>query len=243
MDVDAQYADPALVVLYDRLNPLGEEAAFYAARICAPPKAVLDLGCGTGALALRLAADGHAVTGLDPAAAMLAVARDRDAGSRVSWLQGCAADLPAAARFDAAVMTGHAFQCLLTDAATADALRAVRARLNPGGCFLFETRNPAARAWDRWTPEASARTVRDDRGRAVHVWHEVLAVAGELVSFRTTYRFADRDVVGVSTLRFPSRRAVEGALRDAGFATVTRYGGWDGSAWARTSPEIIVVAA
>lgn len=240
---DAQYADPALVALYDRLNPEGEDAAFYRARIGAPPKRVIDLGCGTGTLALRLASDGHAVTGLDPTAAMLAVAKARDGADRVSWVHGHARNLPAGDRFDAAVMTGHAFQCLLTDEAVADALGAVRARLEPGGRLLFDTRNPAARAWERWTLEASRRTVTDGDGRAVEVWHEVSAVAGDTVLFRTTHRFADRDVVGASRLRFPSRPAVERALRDAGFDHLTWFGGWDGSPWTDASPEIVVAAA
>lgn len=240
---DAQYADPALVALYDRLNPEAEDTAFYRARIGAPPKRVLDLGCGTGTLALLLAADGHAVTGLEPAAGMLAVAKGRDRAEFVSWVHGHARNLPASSRFDAAVMAGHAFQCLLTDEAVADALGAVRARLEPGGRFLFDTRNPAARAWERWTPEASVRTVTDGDGRPVRVWHEVSTVAGDLVSFRTTHRFADRDVVGASRLRFPSRPAVERALRDAGFGRATWFGGWDGSPWTDASPEIIVAAA
>ena len=240
---DAQYADPALVALYDRLNPEASDTAFYRARIGMPPKRVLDLGCGTGMLALQLASDGHAVTGLEPAAAMLAVAKGRDRADLVSWVHGHARDLPASDRFDVAVMTGHAFQCLLTDEAVADALGAVRTRVVPGGRFLFDTRAPAARAWERWTPEASIRTVTDDDGRAVRVWHEVSTVAGDLVSFRTTYRFADRDLVSASRLRFPSRPAVERALRDTGFDDLTWFGDWDGSPWTDASPEIIVAAA
>ncbi len=241
--MDAQYHDHALVALYDRLNAGAEDLDFYRARLGGPPARVLDLGCGTGAFALRLAAEGFGVTGADPAGAMLDVARSRDPGRSVTWVNGGAGDLPADARFDVATMTGHAFQCLLDDRETAAVLGAVRARLVPGGRLLFETRNPAGRAWERWTPAASARSVLDDHGRSVRVWHELSSVAGDLVSFRTTYRWPGSAAVSASTLRFPSRDAVDGALRAAGFARVTLFGGWDGSAWAATSPEIIVEAA
>lgn len=42
-----------------------------------PPKRVLDIGCGTGFLAMRFAELGHTVTGVDFAAQMLAVARKK----------------------------------------------------------------------------------------------------------------------------------------------------------------------
>lgn len=42
-----------------------------------PPLEILDIGCGTGELALRLAARGHAVTLLDPAKEMLDLAQEK----------------------------------------------------------------------------------------------------------------------------------------------------------------------
>ena len=61
-----------------------------------PRARILDLGCGTGSLAVLLAEAGHAVAGLDTSAQMLAVARAKaaDAGVRVPLAQGDAADPP-----------------------------------------------------------------------------------------------------------------------------------------------------
>ena len=54
---------------------------------------VLDLGCGTGRFAAALAErHGCTVVGVDPSAAMLAIARARTAA--VTWLDGCAESLP-----------------------------------------------------------------------------------------------------------------------------------------------------
>jgi SAM-dependent methyltransferase len=57
---------------------------------------VLDLGCGTGNAALLAAAAGATVTGVDPAARLLDVARARSArdGVEVRFLQGEAAAIP-----------------------------------------------------------------------------------------------------------------------------------------------------
>ena len=58
---------PAHVVAHS----LDKRAAFVAA--CCPPGSGLDVGCGTGVLAARLAARGYGMTGIDPSAGMLDV--------------------------------------------------------------------------------------------------------------------------------------------------------------------------
>ncbi len=63
---------------------------------------VLDVGCGTGNAALAAARAGAAVTGVDPAAGLLALARRRaeEDGLDVEFLRGDAEELPVAAEFD-----------------------------------------------------------------------------------------------------------------------------------------------
>src|SRR5258707_3681373 len=79
-----------------------------------PETRVVDLGCGTGRLALGLAAAGHTVTGVDPARASLDAARAKPGADRVTWMEGTSAVLPRAA-FDVAVMTSHVAQFFVTD--------------------------------------------------------------------------------------------------------------------------------
>ena len=149
----ASYADPRLAALYDALNPPDAAAAFYLSLPGAPPARILDMGCGTGQLACELAARGHDVTGADPAAAMLALARARPGGDRVRWIQADAASLATEPRFDLIVMTGHAFQVLLTDADTMAVFETMRGHLKENGKVAFETRNPSL----DWAGEWAAR--------------------------------------------------------------------------------------
>src|SRR5690349_2268062 len=97
--------------------------------VMAAPR-VLDVGCGTGEL-LRLARErGHVghLLGVDPAAAMLDVARVR---TDVEWVLG---DVHAiAGEFDLVVMTGNAFQVLLSDDEVRAFLSTVRSVLAPAG--------------------------------------------------------------------------------------------------------------
>ncbi len=75
-DPDLIFSDPRLAEIYDDLDGDRDDLDFYETIIAElGASSVLDIGCGTGALACRLAQRGLDVTGLDPAAASLDVAR------------------------------------------------------------------------------------------------------------------------------------------------------------------------
>lgn len=242
MTRDAQYRERRLVALYDRMNGADHDHAFYERRLGPAPQRVLDLGCGTGLLARRLARLGHEVTGVDPAAGMLDFARATPEGAAIDWRCGTIAVLPATARFDGAIMAGHAFQCLASEQEVAETLAALRQHLAPGGRLMFESRNPLVREWDGWTPE-DADTVTDEAGAAVRVFTSILSEElGPRVTFRNHFVFPDGEQWSDSTLLFLSREAIEHHLRQAGFQNIAIYGDWDASAFCETSPEIIVIA-
>jgi spermidine synthase len=136
----------------------------------------------------------------------------------VRWLHGDATSLPAM-RVDAAFMTANVAQVFLTDDDWTATLRGTRDALRPGGVFVFETRDPARRAWEQWTPELT-RTIADVPGvGVVESWEEVIKVSGDLISFRsmTSFRRDDVELESVSTLRFRDRPQVEASLVQGGF--------------------------
>lgn len=239
----ASYTDPRLAAVYDPLNPPAADTAFYLALAGETPKTVLDMGCGTGLLASELAARGHRVTGADPSAAMLDIARHRAGGERVTWIETEAATLSLATRFDLIVMTGHVFQVFLEDRAVLAALRALRRHLAPGGRLAFETRNPAVRDWETWTPQETREWIEIPGIGTVEVHYDIGPADGELVAYETHFRFAADDiVVAPSVLRFMDRDTLAGFLAAAGFTDTIWYGNWNRSPPSDASPEIIAVA-
>lgn len=216
---DAIFANRRLAQIYDALDDDRTDLDVYvdlAEELGAT--AVLDIGCGTGTFACLLADQAKEVTGLDPAAASLDVARRKPGAERVRWIAGEASALPPL-EVDLVTMTGNVAQVFLTNAEWAATLRAARAALRPSGWLVFETRDPVQEAWREWNRDQSHRRVDIPGAGPVDTWVEVTEVHLPLVSFRHTFIF---DVDGVtlssdSTLRFCSRAEVSDSLRAAGF--------------------------
>ena len=237
--VDRHYTHPDLVAVYDIFNGWGADRAFYLSRAGTTPIRVLELGCGTGLISRRMAADGHDVTGLDPAPKMLAFARTAPGGAGVTWVCGVLAEFEAAP-FDLIFMTGHAFQCMLSDDEITAFLRAASRLLRPDGQLVFETRNPAVKAWENWTPAKSTQTKALPNGKSVTAWHDLQSVGENRVCFQSVYQFEEQSLTSESTLRFTTLDEVAAFADKAGLAVTDVFGDWDKKPFSSAAPEIIV---
>lgn len=218
--VDPAFADHRLAAIYDDIERARPDLDLYEALITKlGASRVLDVGCGTGTLACRLAARGLTVVGIDPARASLDIARAKPGAETVTWLEGTATDLPPL-EVDVATMTGNVAQVFVGDDDWVETLAAIRDALRDGGHLVVETRDPEFRAWERWRDQPS-ETVTTSAG-PVECSIEVTAVELPLVSFRWTYRFHDTGQVltSNSTLRFRSRQEMDRALTATGFDVV-----------------------
>jgi SAM-dependent methyltransferase len=235
------YTDAETAALYDVLNTWAPCDDFYL-DLVRRAASVLDVGCGTGQILRRARETGHAgrLCGVDPDPAMLGVAAQR---ADVEWLRATAAAMTFDREFELAIMSGHAFQVLVSDDETRASLRAVHAALVDGGRFAFETRNPSAKAWERW--HGMELEAVDAAGRELLVRYDVESVDGELVTFTETTCTRDGTILRVdrSTLRFLDADGLDRLLADAGFVVDERYGGWARQPFAESSDEIVTIAA
>lgn len=216
---DEIFEHPRLTAIYDALDAdRGDLDAYLAIAEELGAHEVLDVGCGTGTFALLLAERGFIVTGVEPAAGSLRVAREKPGADKVRWLDGDATGLPPM-RADLATMTANVAQAIV-DPGTWDAtLRGIHTALRRDGHLVFETRDPAYRAWEGWTREASHQVSEIDGVGRVEHWVELVDVRLPLVTFRWSYVFgADGAVLtSDSTLRFRDRAEVEASLAAQGF--------------------------
>lgn len=210
----------------------------------------LELACGTGIVTLPLAAAGQLATGVDLSLPMLEHARAKAAamglGARTSWFHADARHVRLPDRFASAVLTGNAFQAFLTEADQLALLATVHGHLEPGGLFVFETRNPSGHPlqditdWEPWFEYRSAEghrvrvggTQRWDAATRVLHWttERRWAAASTGEPLRRTAHIACR-------FTLPDELAM--LLAAAGFSIERQFGDWDGAPLTESSPEIV----
>lgn len=180
------------------------------------------------------------MTGVDPAAAMLDVARATPNGDAVEWVRATAQACRLHRRFDLVVMTGHAVQVLLTDAHMRAACATMHEHLALGGRAVFDTRN-ARIDWPALWDGREERLAVD--GGPVLVSRHCGPMTGRRLRFETVYAFPDEEPTSVSELRFPTLGELEAHLHAVGLRVENVRGDWDGSPFdMERSHEMILTA-
>jgi ubiquinone/menaquinone biosynthesis C-methylase UbiE len=227
-----------------------ERIAMIREAVSAQGSTTLELACGTGVVTLPLAAAGQHTAGVDLSRPMLEHARAKAAVMglevRTSWHHADACQVRLPERFASAVLTGNAFQAFLTDADQRALLATVRAHLEPGGLFVFETRNPSGHAlhditaWEPWFDYRSAEGHRVRVG-GTQRWPAATRVLHWTTERRWTDAVTDelhRRTTHIAC-RFTPPDELAALLAEAGFSIERQFGDWDGSALTASSREIV----
>ncbi|MDQ7069777.1 MAG: methyltransferase domain-containing protein [Rhodobacterales bacterium] len=234
------YEDANLAQFYDLENAWGADFDT-CIDMAAEAENLLDLGCGTGALVAHLAPSMPA-TGVDPAAAMIDIAKQRNGGQHATWVVGDARSLDLEQQFDLIVLTGNTFQVFLTEADQRAALATIARHLSPRGKFIFDTRNPDCAAWEKWAPEQSHRTVTHDKYGEIEVFNDAEYEAqSAIVTYETTYKIhtSGQSFTAKAQMKFTPLAELKSLISDAGLHVETWFGTWDGAALSNSSQGFI----
>jgi SAM-dependent methyltransferase len=239
-----EFSDPRQVVIYDAVNAYGPgtQPDFYLALADEMrAETVIDLGCGTGVIALELARRGYRTIGVDPSPLMLEAAQQKPGADGVRWIHGGAGQLgrPGA---DLAIMSGHVAQFILTDADWSETLAYLGEGLRPGGYLAFESRDPRAEEWKQWT--GRRRTIPGSPYGRIESWTEVASVEGDVVYAVGHRRLLDGDeeLISPFALRFRSEAFLRESLASSGFSVERVFGDWDRRPSGPGERELIFVA-
>jgi SAM-dependent methyltransferase len=107
--------------------------ATFVAGLVGPPARVLDAGCGTGRVAIRLAELGYAVMGVDLDASMLLQAREE--APDLDWRVGDLAELDTGEVFDVVLVAGNTIPLLEPDTLGSAAMH-LAAQLDTSGLLV-----------------------------------------------------------------------------------------------------------
>jgi SAM-dependent methyltransferase len=212
----------AIAALYDPWSrSVVEDIGFYVSEALAARGPVVELGVGTGRIAVPTAQAGVRVIGVDSSPAMLRVCRERgeEAGvsDRLDLRLGDLRRPPVAERVTLVTSPFRSFLHLETDEARREALAAAWSLLHPGGRFVFDVFTPSPqdveRTHDRWLE------------REPGIWERALWNREE-----RTLVLSVRGDTGEATMRLAWLPVDEwrALLEEAGFEIVALYGWFDG---------------
>jgi SAM-dependent methyltransferase len=216
---------------YEALGPLYdvwcesvvEDLDFYVEACAGADGPIVELGCGSGRVAVPLALAGHRVRGLDASPAMLALARSRAEQAGVSELVELSlGDLVAPPRSlgpaARVLVPFRPYLHLVGDGERLRALRGARDLLAPGGQLVFDVFEPTAadirKTHDRWIEREAGIWERARWNAAERVIELAVRTRGRVVEMRLEWRSSDE------------WRALCSA---AGLRVVAAYRGFDGA--------------
>ncbi len=201
------------------------------------PMRILDLACGHGRHANRLAALGHAVTGIDITLGFLELARRQAAemGVQVDYRQGDMRDLEFVAEFDRVVLLFTAFG-YFDDAANVQVVEKIARALRPGGLFAFDIPNR-----DVTLTVLRPYHVQEKEGNLMIDRSSFDMLTGRWTNERIVIRDGVRKDKPFS-IRVYNATEIRDLLTGAGLAVHGIYGGWDGRLPSTASGRLVVVA-
>lgn len=227
------------------------DLAFWQRLAAAAKGPVLELGCGTGRVAIPVARGGATVIGIDRSASMLARARTRvrraRVGSRVQLVRGDIRHLPFPDRSFELVMAPYGIlQSLLDESLLAATLKDVRRVLAKGGTFGIELVADLP-AWEEYSQRPTLRaargphgrpivlieTVKQDRRRGITRFEQEFVEGRGRTATRRKFRLAFRTVTVPQMVR---------RLEQAGLAVSALLGDYQGGPWDLRAEVWIILA-
>ena len=243
--------------LYDAVHSnLTEDISLYVEEARRSGGPVLELGCGTGRIAIPIAQAGMDITGLDSSEALLEVARrkaaelqpaDRD---RLTLVNADMRNFSLERRFRAIIIPFNTFLSLLTVDEQVSTLKNVRAHLEPAGKLVFDVFVPDLDMLvDAGDLPYHLRDVTDPAtGRRFVLYHQSRydnfnqIIRTRLIIEELDYRGAvSQKVYRDYRLRYAHRWEMQHLLTHCGFEVVSLYGDFDRSPSDESSTEMIWV--
>ena len=198
---DDGYFDERIAASYDESNAEDFEPSVVAPVVDflvehAGGGRVLELGIGTGRIALPLAHRGVQVHGIDLSKAMAAKLRAKPGGEKVGVTIGDFATTAVDGSFALAYLVCNTIMNLTTQAAQVACFRNVAAHLEPGGCFVIQVmipelrRLPPGETFHVFTGEENSWVIDEyDVVNQGLVSHHLEVVDGNLDTFSMPFRF------------------------------------------------------
>jgi SAM-dependent methyltransferase len=215
----------------------------------------LDIGCGTGRVALHLAASGIDLLGIDTSETMLERARSYASekggnAARITWQQVDVRAFESTQRFGLAIFAFSGFMHLLDHIQQIKALRQIGAHLKPEGGLVLDLANPLGMFRAENTDSLIVERLFTDAETGDTVMQQSLATLDPITQVMTLTWVYDRiapdglvhRALMPQQVRYTLASELSLLLDSAGFGKVEMYGDYEFNAYEEDSPRLFVVA-
>jgi SAM-dependent methyltransferase len=234
------YGDRIASVYDDWVAPVVDPQTDYAAAFLAKlarEGSALELGIGTGRIALPLAERRVRVHGIDASEAMVSRMREKAGGSDIQVTLGDFAEVPVEGSFDLIYVVFNTFFALLSQEAQLECFARVARHLAPDGFFVLEAFVPDPTLFDRGQ-RVSATRVEMDRVMLDATRHDPVY---QRLSTQHVMIGKDGIVLLPVELRYAWPSELDLMARLATMRLETRFGGWQREVFTAASPSHVSV--
>src|SRR5260370_15997591 len=232
-----------IAAVYDQFTSRSPVTRFTDATVefrasIAGKRRVLELGIGTGRIAVPLTAKGLKVFGIDASEKMVEKMREKPGGDAILVVLGSFADVKIGGQFSLIYVVFSTFFALLTQEEQVQCLQRVARHLTPEGAFVMEAFVPDPSRFDRGQ-RVGALDVGTDRVRLEVTQHDPSTQS--IRSAHVEVSESGSILLYPIRLRYAGPAELDLMARLAGMRLRARYGGWNREPFSSASQSHVSV--
>ncbi len=179
---------------YDELfSQVDVNAVQLLEELSGPERRLLELGVGTGRVAVPLVKRGVKVTGIDESEVMVEKLRTKDGGELIDVVIGDFAEVPVEGSFPLVFLGFNTLFCLLTQDRQVECFRNVASHLQPGGRFVLDTFVPDMERFDKHGTRVGVSSLGADGSHAYEL--SIHHATKQMVEIQSVRRSADGETM------------------------------------------------
>ncbi|MDR7856777.1 class I SAM-dependent methyltransferase [Tissierella sp.] len=242
MQIGNIFENAAWLYDYDNRDNLIDDIPFYNEYALKTGGQVLELGCGTGRVALRLAESGFKVTGLDLSDSMLEIFNKKLKTSsyrdNITLVKGNMAKFDLREKFELIIAPFRAFQALTEEEDILNSLNCIKEHLSDKGLFILNVFRPNKELDEDWCYDEKIQWEAFDAKKGYNIvkkhWGDKIDTVNQIIyphfAFEITDNAGDaRRVEEHLKLKYYYYNQIVRYIEDAGLSIVEEYGWYDKS--------------
>ena len=236
------YENTAWLYDYDNRDNLTDDIDFYKEYVSRLEGEVLELGCGTGRVALKLAEDGFKITGLDLSENMLEIFSEKLKNNmykdNITLVKGNMAEFNLRKKFSLIIAPFRAFQALTEEEDIVSSLDCIKEHLLDDGIFILNVFRPYKELDETWCYDEVVQWEVEDHVRGYKIvkkhWGDKIDTSNQIIYPHYAFEITDTNgnmkrIEEHLKLKYYYYDQLIKYLKDTGFSIDEEYGWYDKS--------------